>query len=100
MIPLCPTRLDSAETHLDLCAKGFCRGARDWENNDTASMELGILAPAYEHAAAAFLKLTGGLETDEARTRVSRCEAWDGALVADCSETIRRNLQTGCNQPA
>jgi len=50
--------------------KVFAARARDWENNDTASMELGILAPAYEHAAAAFLKLTGGLETDEARTRV------------------------------
>jgi len=46
MIPLCPTAFDSAETHLDLCAKGFAARARDWENNDTGLHGLGILAPA------------------------------------------------------
>lgn len=46
--------------------------------------------PAYKHSAAIFLKLTGGLESDEPHPRASRREAWDRDLLADAARRLEK----------
>ncbi len=46
--------------------------------------------PAYKHSAAIFLKLTGGLETDDPHPRAPRREAWDRELLADAARRLER----------
>jgi dihydrodipicolinate synthase/N-acetylneuraminate lyase len=46
--------------------------------------------PAYKHSAAIFLKLTGGLESDEPHPRASRRESWDRQLLADAARRMQR----------
>lgn len=46
--------------------------------------------PAYKHSAAIFLKLTGGLESDEPHPQAPRREAWDRQLLADAARRLDR----------
>ncbi len=46
--------------------------------------------PAYKHSAAIFLKLTGGLESDEPHPKAPRREDWDRALLADAARMLER----------
>ncbi len=48
--------------------------------------------PAYKHSAAIFLKLTGGLESDEPHPKAPRREDWDRALLADAARRLERLL--------
>ena len=50
--------------------------------------------PAYKHSAAIFLKLTGGLKSDEPHPRAPRRESWDRQLLADAA----RRMQQFCPQ--
>src|SRR5882762_4772499 len=82
--------------------------ARDlaWKRNEAAYLELRDLiqylgwigfrepVPAYKHSAAIFLKLTGGLETDEPHPRAARREARDCALLADAAKRLERIMHT------
>ncbi len=45
--------------------------------------------PAYKHAAAIFLKLTGGLDCDEPHPRALRREEWDRKLLADAARRLQ-----------
>ncbi len=77
---------------------------RAWAEGDPGYLELrdaiqylGWVAfrdpvPAYKHAAAIFLKITGGLDSDEPHPRAPRREAWDRPLLADAA----RRLQQVC----
>jgi dihydrodipicolinate synthase/N-acetylneuraminate lyase len=49
--------------------------------------------PAYKHSASIFLKLTGGLESDEPHPRAPRREDWDRALVADAVRRMNYQLR-------
>ena len=82
--------------------------ARDlaWKRNEAAYLELRDLiqylgwigfrepVPAYKHSAAIFLKLTGGLETDEPHPRAARRDAKDCALLADAAKRLERIMLT------
>lgn len=46
--------------------------------------------PAYKHAAAIFLRLTGGLESDASHPLAARREAWDVPLLADAARRLER----------
>jgi 4-hydroxy-tetrahydrodipicolinate synthase len=48
--------------------------------------------PAYKHSAAIFLKLTGGLESDEPHPKAPRREEWDRALLADAARRFENVL--------
>ena len=48
--------------------------------------------PAYKHAAAIFLKLTGGLDCDEPHPRAPRREEWDRKLLADAARRLQASL--------
>src|SRR5882762_7782117 len=50
--------------------------------------------PAYKHSAAIFLKLTGGLETDEPHPRAARREASDCAHLVDAAKRLERIMHT------
>lgn len=49
--------------------------------------------PAYKHAAAIFLKLTGGLESDAIHPRAAHREAWDVHLLADAARRLEHALE-------
>ena len=49
--------------------------------------------PAYKHSAAIFLKLTGGLESDEPHPRAPQREESDRALLADAARRVERALR-------
>lgn len=49
--------------------------------------------PAYKHSAAIFLKLTGGLDSDEPHPRAPRREEWDRAVLADAAQRLERILR-------
>lgn len=86
--------------------------ARDaaWEENDSHYLELRDMiqylgwigfrrpVPAYKHSAAIFLKLTGGLESDEPHPRAPRREAWDHPLLADAAKRMEEILPAGCRR--
>jgi len=46
--------------------------------------------PAYKHSAAIFLKLTGGLESDEPHPRAPQREKWDRQFLADAARRLER----------
>ena len=46
--------------------------------------------PAYKHSAAIFLKLTGGLESDEPHPRAPRRDQWDRELLADAARRLEQ----------
>jgi dihydrodipicolinate synthase/N-acetylneuraminate lyase len=48
--------------------------------------------PAYRHSAAIFLKLTGGLTSDQPHPRAPRREEWDRSLLADAARRLERLL--------
>lgn len=80
----------------------FAARDRAWAQGDSIYLELRDLiqylgwlgfrdpVPAYKHSAAIFLKLTGGLESDEPHPRASRREAWDRALLAGVARRIEQ----------
>ena len=45
--------------------------------------------PAYKHSAAIFLKLTGGLESDESHPCAPRRDAWDRQILADAANRMK-----------
>ena len=49
--------------------------------------------PAYKHSAAIFLKLTGGLESDEPHPRAPQREEWDRDLLADAARRLERSFR-------
>ncbi|MGO9274459.1 MAG: dihydrodipicolinate synthase family protein [Terriglobia bacterium] len=49
--------------------------------------------PAYKHSAAIFLKLTGGLESDEPHPRAPQREEWDWDLLADAAGRLERSFR-------
>ncbi len=51
--------------------------------------------PAYKHSAAIFLKLTGGVESDEPHPRATRRDAWDRLLLADAARRMAQVLPPG-----
>lgn len=77
---------------------------RAWAEGDPAYFELrdaiqylGWVAfrdpvPAYKHAAAIFLKITEGLESDEPHPRAARREAWDRPLLVDAAQRLQQSL--------
>ena len=48
--------------------------------------------PAYKHSAAIFLKLTGGIESDEPHPRAPRREEWDREALADAARRMKSLL--------
>ncbi|HEX5481786.1 MAG TPA: dihydrodipicolinate synthase family protein [Terriglobia bacterium] len=56
--------------------------------------------PAYKHSAAIFLKLTGGLESDEPHPRAPRREAWDRELLADAARRLKDLVKNDYRHPA
>lgn len=46
--------------------------------------------PAYKHSAAIFLKITGGIESDNPHPQAARREAWDAPLLADAARRLAR----------
>ncbi|MGH9543453.1 MAG: hypothetical protein ACRD2H_16425 [Terriglobales bacterium] len=89
----------------------FAARDRAWEQGSAGYLELrdmvqylgwaGFRAPvpAYKHAAAIFLKLTGGLEDDSTHPRAPRREAWDRALLADAAERMRQVCPEAAGTP-
>jgi len=49
--------------------------------------------PAYKHSAAIFLKLTGGIESDEPHPRAPQREEWDRHLLADAARRLERGFR-------
>ncbi len=88
------------------CPEAFAARDRAWAEGDARYLEwrdfimyLGWIGfrepvPAYKHSAAIFLKLTGGLESDEPHPQAPRREDWDRALLADAAHRLR-NLMAG-----
>ncbi len=88
--------------------------ARDaaWAGNDSRYPELRDLiqylgwigfrkpVPAYKHSAAIFLKLAGGLESDEPHPRAPHREAWDFPLLADAAKRLEGILPADDRGPA
>ncbi|MGH9433056.1 MAG: dihydrodipicolinate synthase family protein [Terriglobia bacterium] len=83
------------------CPELFAARDAAWANQDARYLELRDMiqylgwigfrepVPAYRHSAAIFLKLTGGLESDQPHPRAPRREPWDHEALKDAARRLK-----------
>lgn len=86
--------------------RAWAEGGADYLDLRDAIQYLGWVAfrdpvPAYKHAAAIFLRLTGGIDSDAPHPLAARREAWDVPLLADAARRLERVcLRSSVGAPA